>query len=179
MGRLRKRLEKYQPQTPNQPQYDYDVYPEGYIPPEQAYEQYDETPLAREYDELQQRVQQRHRERVELVESTNPHTLYKDIVTNPSPKGKHPMTIMGRPLDLAKLENYLVYKISPKTITTLIRYGDARAIEDIKGYSKRSKIKFKGGMIWIILGAIIILILGYLLFTTDMTSLMGGLFGGI
>jgi len=164
---------------PTQPQYNYDLYPEEQPAPEESYNQYDELSLAREYDKLQQRVQQKYQEKLDLVESTNPHTLYKDIITKPSPKGKHPMTIMGRPLDLAKLENYLVYKISPKTITTLIRYGDARAIEDIKGYSKRTGIKFKGGIIWIILGALVIMILGYFLFTTDMTSLMGGLFGGI
>jgi len=144
----------------------------------EEYIQQDQQSLAREYDRLQQKAVEYQKE-LKVVESGNPHTMFKEIITNPSPKGRCPMTIMGRPLDMSKLENYLVYKISPKTITTLIRYGDARAIEDIKGYSKKRPIRFKGGVIWIIIGALVIMILGYLLFTTDMTALFGGMFGGV
>jgi len=172
-------LEKYQPiQNINQPnQQPNDI---EYYPPEQYQEQYEQqyqqTPLAQEYDRLQERAI-KYQKDLETIEATNPHTLYKDIVTKPSPKRRYPMTILGRPIDFAKLENYLVYKISPRTITTLIRYGDARAIEDIKGYSKKRPIRFKGGIIWIILGAFIILILGWILLTQDLSGFFQGMFG--
>jgi len=164
MGRLRKRLEQYQIQPQNQPT---------------NYTEEQQSPLAQEYDKLQEKAQNRHKEEIKLLEKNNPNTLHKEIVSNPSHKGRYPITIMGRPIDMSKLENYLVYKISPRTITTLIRYGDARAIEDIKGYSKKRPIRFKGGIIWIILGAIVILILGYILMSTDVTAFFSGMFGGI
>ena len=174
MGRLKKRVERYQPTIPqNQPL------------PEQEYEYQDLVPvepnrevssLAQEYDEYQRRAEEYQKE-LRAIESTNPHSLYKDIVTKPSPKGKFPVTITGRPLDLAKLENYLVYRISPRAVTTLMRYNDSLVRAETLGFSKRRPIKTKSGIIWIIIGAAIILILGYFLMTQNISGVFQGMFG--
>jgi len=137
-----------------------------------------QSPLIQEYNELQQKAEAYDKE-LQTIDATNPHTLYKEIITDPSPKNKFLIRIMGRPIDLAKLENYVVHKISPKTITTLMRYNDVRSIEDIKGYSKVRPLRMKSGLLWIIIGAVVILVLGYLLMTTDMTGMMKGMFGGM
>jgi hypothetical protein len=153
-----------------------------YLPPEQEeylepqVPNYETSALAQEYDRLQKKAEA-YQQEIKAIESTNPHSLYKDIITKPTSKGKFPVTIMGRPLDLAKLENYLVYRISPKTVTTLMRYNDSLVRAETLGFLKRKPIKMKSGILWIILGAAIIVILGYILLTTDMSSLFKGMFG--
>lgn len=113
------------------------------------------------------------------MEAMNPHTIYKDVITNPIPKGVYKLRLFGRPVDLAKLEHYLIHKVSPKTVTTLMRYNDSRTIEEVKGYSKRPNLKIKGGIIWIILGAAALLIIGVVFMSTggNMTEIMQGMFG--
>jgi len=172
MSRLEKRLSRNRGiPLQNLPNYE----PVNEYPVEQQPQQMSSA-LAQEYDRLQKKAQDYQKELV-AIEKTNPHTLYREVVTAPSTKGKHPIRIMGRPVDLAKLENYLVYKISPKTVTTLMKYNDARAIEEIKGYSKHRPVKFKSGIIWIIIGAIVILVMGYILMSTDMTVIFRNMFG--
>ena len=179
MNRLKRRLERYavppqQPEYPPNYQPDYQPdYPEEQQPQPQPQPQ---SQLVQEYDRLQQRAKEYQRE-IAAIEANNPHTLHKDVILKPTSKGKLPVTVMGRPVDLAMLENYVIHKISPKTITTLMRYNDVKAIEDVKGYSKRPPLKLKGSLIWIILGAIAILIVGYILMSTDVTSMMKNIFG--
>ena len=171
MSRLKRRLERQRGNEPQSPtKENAEVQYQQELPPQ--------SPLVQEYEELQQKAEDYDKE-LQAIDATNPHSLYKEIVTNPSPKNKFLVRIMGRPIDLAKLENYVVHKISPKTITTLMRYNDVRSIEDIKGYSKVRPLRMKSGIIWIIIGMAVILIAGYILMTTDITGLMSGMFGGI
>ena len=176
MSRLRKRLERQGVLPPPSPSEGYETieYPtEGYTaPPVQ------QPPLVQEYDTLQQKALD-YEKKLVAIEAANPHTLHQELVTKPSPKNKYPIRVMGRPIDLAKLENYVVHRISPKTITTLMRYNDVRSIEETKGYSKRTPIKLKGGLIWIIIGAMLILVIGYFLLTADISGMMRGVFGGL
>jgi len=138
------------------------------------------NPLVKEYERLQKQASEYDKE-IRAMESTNPHTLFKEIVNNPTPKGAHKMRLFGRPVDLSKLENYMIFKVSPKSITTLMRYNNSKSIEEIKGYSKRKPIKFKSGLIWIILGAAAIMIIGLVLLTQGpaLTEMMKGMFGGM
>lgn len=170
-------MEKYQTQSPtpyNQPLPNPEEYEEDYNQEQLPY--YEPSPLVEEYNQLQKKVIDYQKE-MNAIEATNPHSLFKDIVTKPSPKGKHPVTIMGRPLDLAKLENYQVYKISPRAVTTLMRYNDSLVRAETLGFSKHRPIKMKSGIIWIIIGASIILLIGYLLMTQDMSGMFRGMFG--
>jgi len=131
-----------------------------------------------EYNRLQQEAAEYDKE-MQTMEAMNPHAIYKDVVTNPTPKGVYKLRLFGRPVDLAKLEHYLIHKVSPKTVTTLMRYNDSRTIEEVKGYSKRPTFKLKGGLIWIILGAIGMLGIGILFFSGggSLTDIFGGMFG--
>jgi len=165
--------EQQQSVVPYYPENGTEEYPE-------EYQQQEQSALVQQYNELQKKVTEYEKE-MKAIEATNPHTLFKEVVNQPTPKGTYKVRLFGRPVDLASLENYLIYKISPKTVTTLMRYNDARSIEDVKGYSKRPRLKFKGGIIWIILGAIGLLVLGMILLTQGpaMTEMMKGMFGGL
>jgi len=181
MGRLRKRLIDFQ-RGMVQNQYNYDDFPPGFVPEEEPYveeEVVTRSALATQYDKLQRRTSKFYDEEMKVMEATNPHSLYKEIMNKPTEKKAYRMRLFGRPVDLASLEHYLIFPISPKTVTTLMRYNDARAIEEIKGYSKRPAKAFKSGLIWIIIGAVAILILGMVLFTQgpNLTEMMKGLFG--
>jgi len=190
MSRLMKRLKGFQRspyQQSNLPNNEYfeddEYFPEyeteeaGGYPSE--YQQQIQSELAQQYDALQKKITEYERE-MKAIEVSNPHSLFKDIVNQPTPKGTYKVRVFGRPVDLASLENYLIYKISPKTVTTLMRYNDARSIEDVKGYSKRPRIRLgKSGLIWIILGAAVLLILGLIFLSSgpNMTEMMRGMFG--
>ena len=47
------------------------------------------------------------------------------------------MMIGGRPIDLHQLENYLVWQTSPYVMKTLMRYHNAKTMEEIKSYASR------------------------------------------
>ena len=81
---------------------------------------------------------------------TNPHKVYKEIIKNPAPKGAFVMNLRGRPIDVHDLENYLVFKISPKTITTIMRYSDSKTIAEALNLArpkKRTAVKNLAGII--------------------------------
>jgi len=184
MSRLAKRLRGYQPaylqpQNTNQP--------EGYPVEQNPYQDYQQQPeyqqqpsLSQEYDLMQQRAREYERD-MRAIEKTNPYTLRKEIVTDPTPKGVYEMTIFGRPVDLSMLENYVVHKISPKTIVTLLRYSNSKTMEEIKGYSKRPPMKIKGSIIWMIIGAGALLAVGIYFLTSgaSLSDMMQGMFGGL
>jgi len=157
---------------------------EGHPVEQNPYEDYQQqmqqSPLVQEYDRLQQRARMYEKE-LEAIERTNPHSLRKDIVTDPTPKGVYEVSIFGRPIDLSMLENYVVHKISPKTITTLMRYNNSKTMEEIKGYSKRPPIKIKSNLILMILGAVVLLGLGLFFLTNgpSMSDFFQGMFGGL
>jgi len=115
------------------------------------------------------------RETIEADSKINPHKLFRDIIRRPSPKGTYEMTIMGRPIDLSMLENYMVFKISPKTITTLMRYNDAKTLSEL-GFAKRKPLKLNWGLIMILI--IIVVVFGLLLAITkgDIVGFFRGMF---
>ena len=109
--------------------------------------------IVEEYDEQTEKRDDEVKETIEADSKINPHKLFRDIVRRPTPKGAYEMMIMGRPIDLSALENYMVFKISPKTITTLMRYNDAKTLSEM-GFAKRKPLKINWG--WIIILAIIL-----------------------
>jgi len=148
--------------------------------PEQSQQSY--SPEIEEYERLQKKAREEYDREIRAIEATNPHSLYKEVITDPADKDVHRMTLFGRPVDLAMLENYLIFKVSPRTVTTLMRYNDVKAIEETRGLSKRKPLKMaKSGMIWIILGAVVLLIIGLIFFMYggNMSEIMKGMFGGL
>jgi len=89
----------------------------------------------------------------EIPKSDNPLSILDEIKASPSPKGTFPMVIGGRPLDLHVLEDYIT-KISPFALKTILRYHNARTIEELKGYSRGGSLKLNSGTIILILLAI-------------------------
>lgn len=71
----------------------------------------------------------------EYGESRSPAKLAGEIERDPSPKGSLEVMIGGRPIDLHQLEDYLVWKTSPYVIKTLMRYHNAKTVEEVKGYA--------------------------------------------
>lgn len=148
-----------------------------YLPDDKSYS----SELAREYEKNQKRAQQEYKKQLRMAEATNPHKLYTDMVTKPSPPKQYQMTIMGRPIDVNALEQYLIFKISPKTITTLMRYNDSKSIEEIRGYARRPQIKASKGIgLLILIGIVAMLMIGvgYLFLNGTIPAMMRGMFGG-
>ena len=176
MSRLKRRIASMQGQPPEIPEgYEAVEYPTD---SQQTPEEHQQSPLIQEYDLLQRKAQEYQKE-VQAAEATNPHTLYKEIVTNHSPKHKYEVTLMGRPIDMSLLENYLIYKVSPKTTVTLMKFNEGKILEEIKGFSKRRPIKFKGGSILVIIGAIVLLVIGIIVLTqgSSFSAMFQGMFG--
>lgn len=166
-----------QPQPPQK--FDAVEYPAS---PQQQGEPRYASPEVEEYDRLQAKARLEYDKELQAIEATNPHTLYTDVVTKRSAKGTHPVTLFGRPIDLAMLENYLVFKISPKTIVSLIKYNDVKSIEETKGYGSRRPIgSLKLGKLWVIIGAVALLAVGaiFLMYGGDIGEMMKGVFGGM
>jgi len=143
-----------------------------------------QSELSRQYEDRQRMaaIQQQHIDTA--YDTTNPHKIYQDIVTNPSRSGKFPMTLMGRPVDLEKLEKYVVFNMSPKAIVTTLRYSDVRAYEDALGYGRNTIVRKKKGnfgmIIIMIIGLILMLVVGVLFLMSggDLLGMFEGMFGG-
>ena len=189
MGRLKDKLERKNILQPNQPpniQYPEPPIPPmpEYIPeeeilaqqrqmhPDEYYEQYPPQPPQQQYQEpinydtrripmpepdYQQQVQQQ-------IEERSPLSILDEINERPSEKGTHPIQIGGRPIDLHVLEDYVV-KISPYSLRTILRYHNARTIEEMKGYSKGVGLKMSSGTIILIMLIIGMAIVGILMMT--------------
>jgi len=142
-----------------------------------------QSELSSEYDTNQNIAQNIYNTQSSAPDITNPHLMYQDIVANPSPRGSYPIRIMGRPIDVNSLEQYLIFKISPRTITTLMRYNDAKSIEEIKGYTKRFTGKGRksglGMIILISIGAIGVILVGYLFLNGTIPNFLRTMFGGM
>jgi len=141
--------------------------------------------LVEEYNESQKQARIQEENEVRAIQETNPHEKYVDVVANRSPKGKFAMTLVGRPIDLFKLENYLVFTVSPKTNITLMRYNEVKTMEDVQGYGRNAIVKRKKGsfgfLIVIIIIVIIMLVVGvvFLMYGPQIMQAMGGMFGGL
>jgi len=138
----------------------------------------------RQYEETQRLAQQEFDEEKAAIDATNPHTMFKDIVSKPTKRGIYPLTIMGRPIDLSKLENYMVFKVSPRTTTTLLRYNDMKANEEALSYGHQrfTKPGGKRKMMWLLIIIVIVMIILALVFLTQgdkIQQLLGGIMGGV
>jgi hypothetical protein len=127
----------------------------------------DATDLSGQYDQTQRQASIEEDKELAAIEATNPHNLFMDVVTNPCPKGYHKMILMGRPIDLRKLEKYVVFGMSPKSTVTTLRYNEVKAYEDAQGYGRqgtvtRGKKGSMGKMILIIGLCVVGLVIGLL-----------------
>jgi len=93
-----------------------------------------------------------------------PIQVARDIKKKPTPKGYFRTVISGIPVDLHSLEDYIV-KTSPFAIKTIMRFDNARNIEEIKQYSTKStgKKKLGIGFFILIMFLVIMVIVGILL----------------
>jgi len=152
--------------------------------PDQEVEETQKSDLVQQYEETQKQAQQEFDEEKAAIAATNPHTMFKDIVTHPTKRGIYPLTICGRPIDLSKLENYMVFKVSPRTTTTLLRYNDMKANEEALayGHNRMMQPKSKKKFMWILIIAVIIIIALGLIFLTQGDKIMqmfSGFLGGM
>jgi len=111
------------------------------------------------------------------MDAVSPLSIIDEIQTQPSEKGTHEVKIGGRPIDLHILEDYVV-KISPYSLKTILRYHNARTIEEMKGYSKGVGLKMKGGTIILIMLALGLAVIGIMMLTM-FPEIMQGLAGGV
>jgi len=113
-------------------------------------------PEPEEYEEYQQiqgaqPVRRMPEDEDDEREDTSPLSIVKEIKENPSQKGTFETVIGGVPVDLHILEDYLV-RTSPFALKTVMRYHNARNMEEIKNYSRGPNLKMNSKVIiWIIL----------------------------
>ncbi len=137
MGRLSKRLGHNQPidssnyQRPEETEHQ----PENQnVNPQELEEYYNN--LRQQRMHLQTQKTQQTDYSPEYGDTKNPNIIATEIENKPAPKGTVWMNIGGRPIDLHELEDYLVWKTSPFVMKTLMRYHNAKTMEDIKNYSR-------------------------------------------
>jgi len=183
MGRLARRLgieEKPEPEV----DYDFDTEDLGeYYPEEETTTPMpdEDRALIREYERLQIEALKAEQKQKEAFEKTNPHTLYNEVLADPSPPHKFEMTLpSGRKVSLAKLEHYLIHDLSPKSIVNQCKQRDASVYDKIKGGGNLNKKSFKLGPIWIMLGAMAIFIITMVFITQGqaIAEFFGSLFSG-
>jgi len=188
-SRLKKRLEEADNFLVNTPEYDETdqelVLGEQFMLPDDyddtdAYYPAEDSSLISEYDRLQAKAIEYEKQQANL-HADNPHTLYNEVISNPSEPGKFALDIgNGRTIDLAQLETYLTKTTNPKVVTVQMRYEDSETLQKIKGTGKLHKTSFKLGPIWILIGFIGVFILAaFLIFGGAATigELIGGFFG--
>ena len=102
--------------------------------------------------------------------------IAKEIENNPTPPGVCEVLIGGRPIDLHMFEDYMVWRISPYQMRTVLRYRTGRIMEEIKNYSSSPKAKMKGNMIILIAIAAVFLIIGLmvLMYMPQLTEMFKG-----
>ena len=158
MTRFRERLRKFENQdfiSEDEPAYPQEE--------DEYYEEYRPQPQQISYPPQPQEV------------DNTPLAIAKEVQMNPSPKGVLPTVIGGVPVDLHILEEYLV-KVSPYALKTIIRYHNARTIEEIKNYGKSSGFKINSKTIILIVLCIGMAILGILMITVlpDIMNMFAG-----
>lgn len=100
-----------------------------------------------------------------IEEDTTPLAIAKEVRKRPSLKETLPTVIGGVPVDLHILEDYLV-KTSPFALKTIIRYHNARTVEEIKGYGKAGVgVKLNSKTIILVLLCVGMAVLGLLMLT--------------
>jgi len=106
-----------------------------------------------EYPSQQTQIM-RQRPNEEEERDNSPLSIVKEIKENPSQKGTFETLIGGIPVDLHILEDYLV-RTSPYALKTVMRYHNARNMEEIKNYSRGPNLKVNSKM-WVM----VILLIG-------------------
>jgi len=107
----------------------------------------------------------------------SPLAIVNEIKENPSQKGTFSTHIGGVPVDLHILEDYLV-KTSPFALKTVMRYHNARNMEEIKNYSRGPNVKMNSKMLIMIVICIAFAILGVFMIMF-MPKIMAMFQGGI
>jgi hypothetical protein len=116
-------------------------------------------------------------------DETSPLKILDEIRKFPSPKGTFPTIIGGRPIDFNDLESYML-SISPHGIRTILRYHNARTIEEMKNYARLGGLTGggKGGKFWIMIMLFIgmaVLGLVMLLFLPQIMEMFSSQAGGL
>jgi len=118
-----------------------------------------------------------YQEQSQYMEGDSPLSILDEIKANPSPKGSVPVIIGGRPIDLHDLEEYVI-KISPYSLKTILRYHNARTIEELKSYSRMPSVKMNSKTLILIMVAVGMAILGFV-FVFYMPEIMAMFQGGV
>lgn len=129
---------QYQQQESPQYQEQQEMSPEEYASLQEYYRNLQQQRMQLQAQKRQQ-IPQQYDESYEYNEhgdTKNPNLIAAEIENKPAPKGTMWMNIGGRPIDLHELEDYLVWKTSPFVMKTLMRYHNAKTMEDIKNYSR-------------------------------------------
>lgn len=87
-----------------------------------------------------------------------------EIEDYPTPPGICEVMIGGRPIDLHTFEDYMVWRISPYQMRTVLRYRTARIMEEIKNYSSSPKARMGGNFFVMIIFIAIMLVAGLAIF---------------
>jgi len=128
-------------------------------------------------EELQQyeAVQPVRRDDEDDTEDNSPLSIVKEIKENPSQKGTFSTIIGGIPVDLHVLEDYLV-RTSPFALKTVMRYHNARNMEEIKNYSRGPNIKMNSKTLILIIMLIGVAMLGLfmIMFLPDILQMFSG-----
>jgi len=167
LGRLKDKLAMQQNY-----QSEYEQPPEEFTEEEIADYYYQQQLAEQQYQAQQQEEADEEIRKENAMKS--PLAILDEIKEKPSPKGTFPVLIGGRPIDLHILEDYIV-KISPHALKTILRYHNARTIEEIKSYSTGPSLKAKGSGFWILIIALIgIVVLGIviMMFSPQLTQMM-------
>ena len=189
MGRLGIRKKRYSvPEQQIPPEYMNQV-PEEYYqePPQEQYYQEPPPQYQQQYQPEPQYVpkyipqQHSHEQHVDddpsgFGDTRDPTEIARSVEDHPTPPGICKIMIGGRPIDLHEFEDYLVWKVSPYQIRTLLRYHNARTIEELKNYSLRPTLKMKSGTLVLIILAIVFLIggLAVFMFMPEITAMFKG-----
>lgn len=107
--------------------------------------------------------------------SKDSYTMATDIENSPSPKGILKKTFCGRPVDVHMLEDYLVWRISPLAIKTILSYGHSKTIEDMRGLlTTGDRTRGNPKTLIIIVIAVIALVAGilFLVYGPQLTEIM-------
>ena len=109
-------------------------------------------------------------------DTRDPVKIATDIEDFPTPPGICEVMIGGRPIDLHAFEDYMVWRISPYQMRTVLRYRTARIMEEIKNYSSSPKVKMGGNFFIMIMIVIIMLVVGVavLMFMPQLTGFFKG-----
>ena len=112
-----------------------------------------------QYQQQMQQRQQIQEDDEEHRDDRSPLSIVKEIKENPSQKGTFEAIIGGVPVDLHILEDYLV-RTSPFALKTVMRYHNARNMEEIKNYSRGPNLKVNNKFWILIIMAVAIMMLG-------------------